>query len=48
MSDKDFAETRRATFRRLSERHSIFQTEFMRRCYEQQARANLTDALASL
>jgi predicted metal-dependent HD superfamily phosphohydrolase len=46
--DKDFAETRRATFLRLSQRPGIFRTEFMRHRYEQQARANLTAALASL
>jgi predicted metal-dependent HD superfamily phosphohydrolase len=46
--DKDFAKTRRATFLRLSRRPGIFRTEFMRHRYEQQARANLTAALAGL
>lgn len=45
VSDKDFAETRRATFLRLSQRPGIFRTEFMRQRYEQQARANLAAAL---
>lgn len=48
VSDKDFAETRRATFLHLSQRPGIFRTAFMRERYEQQARANLTTALASL
>ena len=46
--DKDFAETRRATFLRLSQRPGVFRTDFMRDRYEQQARANLTAALAAL
>jgi predicted metal-dependent HD superfamily phosphohydrolase len=46
--DKDFAETRRATFLRLSQRPGIFRTDFMRHRYEQQARANLATALAAL
>lgn len=46
--DKDFATTRRETFLRLSQRPGIFRTEFMRQRYEQQARANLTAALAAL
>jgi predicted metal-dependent HD superfamily phosphohydrolase len=46
--EKDFAATRRATFLRLSQRPGIFRTDFMRQRYEQQARANLTAALAAL
>lgn len=48
VSDEDFAETRRATFLRLSQRPGIFRTEFMRQRYEQQARANLAAALDHL
>ena len=46
--DGDFAESRRATLLRLSQRPGIFRTAFMRQRYEQQARANLTAALAAL
>jgi predicted metal-dependent HD superfamily phosphohydrolase len=48
LPDRDFAETRRAAFLRLSQLPSIFRTEFMRLRYERQARANLAAALASL
>ena len=48
LPDKDFAETRRAAFLRLSQRPGIFRTEFMRLRYEQQARANLAAALERL
>jgi len=46
--DREFAETRRTTFLRLSERPGIFRTEFMRLRYERQARVNLTAALEGL
>lgn len=46
--DGDFVAARRATLLRLSQRPGIFRTDFMRQRYEQQARANLTAALARL
>lgn len=48
LPNEDFAETRRTAFLRLSQRPSIFHTEFMRHRYEQQARANLADVLEGL
>ncbi len=48
LPERDFAETRRAAFLRLSQRPRIFQTEFMRLRYERQARANLAAALGGL
>jgi predicted metal-dependent HD superfamily phosphohydrolase len=46
--DGDFAESRRETFLRLSQRPGIFRTDFMRHRYERQARANLAAALERL
>jgi predicted metal-dependent HD superfamily phosphohydrolase len=48
LPEGDFVEARRAAFLRLGERPSIFRTEFMRRRYERQARANLAAALDGL